>query len=367
MTPARCCAALICALSFPTFAAAGTGEHWRGVDLSYVNELEDCGARYADDDGVRDPYDIFAGAGANVVRLRLWHDPDWTDYSTLDDVKKSIRRAKAAGFTVYLDFHYSDDWAHPGKQLRPEAWPPADDVDALAERLASYTRDTLIELRDDGLFPDVVSTGNEINTNLLVDVETAEDAPIDWSRNARLLNAALDAARGVTDLDGNAARLMLHVAQPENLERWFDDATAAGVTDYDLIGLSYYPKWSTTSYDELGPALDRLRRRFDKDIVIVETAYPFTLDANDEASNLLGEDSLVDGYPATVDGQARYLVDLADIVRAAGGLGVVYWEPAWVSSTCSTRWGNGSHWENAALFDFEGRLHDGASFLGTKR
>ena len=97
--------------------------------------------------------------------------------------------------------------------------------------------------------------------------------------------------------------------------------------------------------------------------MVVETAYPWTLDGNDEASNLLGEDSLVPNYPASVDGQGRFLADLQERVRSAGGLGTVYWEPAWVSSSCTTRWGAGSHWENAALFDFDGELLDSAGYL----
>ncbi len=97
--------------------------------------------------------------------------------------------------------------------------------------------------------------------------------------------------------------------------------------------------------------------------MVVETAYPWTLDGNDGASNLLGEDSLVPGYPASVDGQGRFLRELHARVRRAGGLGTVYWEPAWVSSSCTTRWGDGSHWENATLFDFEGELLDSAGYL----
>ena len=101
-------------------ASALAEDSWRGVDLSYVNELEDCGAEYRQGDAVKDPYEILADAGANIVRLRLWVNPDWTSYSTFDDVRKSLKRAKEAGMRTLLDFHYSDDWAHPGKQLRPE-------------------------------------------------------------------------------------------------------------------------------------------------------------------------------------------------------------------------------------------------------
>src|SRR5262245_20406048 len=84
-------------------------------DLSYINEMEDCGARYSYQGERRDPYEIFRAAGANVVRLRLWHTPTWTKYSNLADVKRSIKRAKAAGMQVMLAFHYSDTWADPQK------------------------------------------------------------------------------------------------------------------------------------------------------------------------------------------------------------------------------------------------------------
>jgi len=344
-------------------AIANPDSTWRGVDLSYVNEMEDCGARYEVGGTPGDPYRILAGAGANLVRLRLWNAPDWTNYSTLPDVKRSIRRAKDAGMRVLLDFHYSDDWADPGKQLRPPSWPAADDVDALAAQLARYTADTLSELRDAALLPDYVAVGNETNTEILLDEEIPEDTPIDWSRNAALLNAGIAAVRSLARAPDDGPGVMLHLAQPENVEPWFDAAIAAGVTDFDMIGISYYPKWSSTAFGNLGTALRHIRKKYRRDVVVVEAAYPWTLDARDSAGNLLGTDSLVDGYPATADGQRRFLLDLMAAVRGAGGLGVVYWEPAWVSTACRTRWGRGSHWENATLFDFDGRLLPGAAFL----
>lgn len=343
--------------------AATAGEEWRGVDLSYVNELEDCGAEYRLDGAVSDPFALFASAGANIVRLRLWHTPEWTRYSTLADVRKSIRRARAAGMRVLLDFHYSDDWAHPGKQLRPAAWEQADNVDELAALLADYTREVLTELDGEGLLPDVVATGNEINTNMLVDKEVAEDHPVDWSRNVVIVNAALEAVRSIDFESGPAPERMLHIAQPENVIPWFDAAIDAGLGEFEIIGISYYPKWSTVSFEDLPGTLEAIAERLGKEFVVVETAYPWTLSGNDGAGNLLGEDSLAPGYPASVAGQGRFLADLQARVTDAGGLGTVYWEPAWVSSTCKTRWGDGSHWENAALFDFDGELLESARYL----
>lgn len=345
-------------------ACYADGEPWRGVDLSYVNELEDCGATYRHDDTVADPYLIMADAGANIVRLRLWVNPDWTRYGTLADVRTSLGRARAAGMRTLLDFHYSDDWAHPGKQLRPSSWPPADDVERLSAALAGYTTETLLALDEEGLMPDVVAIGNEINTDMLIDDEVSDTAEIDWQRNVRILNAGIRAVRNLAVDPSKRPAVMLHIAQPEFVMPWFDAGIRAGLDDFDMIGVSYYPKWSSTPFDQITDSVAKIRERYGSDVVIVETAYPWTLEGNDGASNLLGEDSLVDGYPATPGGQRRFLSDLQAAVRDGGGLGIVYWEPAWVSTSCRTRWGEGSHWENAALFDFDNRLLPGAEFLG---
>jgi len=341
-----------------------TSELWRGADLSYVNELEDCGTVYRKCDRIGDPYRIFAESGTNVVRLRLWHSPQWTEYGTLEDVRKSMRRARNSGMQVLLDFHYSDDWADPGDQIIPAAWTDTQDAEELAQEVYQYTLDVLQSLRADGLLPTYVQVGNEINTEMLLDNKIPEDTEINWKRNVLMLNAGIKAVREFsTELD-SAPQIMIHIAQPEYVEPWFDDAIAAGMLDFDLIGFSYYPKWSLTPFSRIEDQVRRFKTKFDKDIVIVETAYPWTLDSNDSAPNLLGEDSLIDGYPASIDGQRRFMIDLMQAVVDGGGLGVVYWEPAWVSSDCSTRWGQGSHWENATLFDFENtEMHEGGDFL----
>ena len=98
---------------------------------------------------------------------------------------------------------------------------------------------------------------------------------------------------------------VLHIAQPENAEPWFEAATKAGVVDYDIIGLSYYSKWSKRSMAQLGQTINRLRNTYAADVLVVETAYPFTTDNADSSPNLLGEDSLIAGYPATPAGQPR--------------------------------------------------------------
>lgn len=333
-----------------------------GADLSYVNEMEDCGATYRDTDNqVKDVYQIFKNEGANMIRLRLWHNPTWTDYSTLQDVKKSIRRAKEQEFKILLDFHYSDTWADPNKQEIPAAWASSiDDTEKLSQLLYQYTYEVLHELVNEDLSPDIVQVGNEINAMMLQQGELTW--PIDWERNATIINKGIQAVRDVAKETNKDIEVMLHIAQPENALYWFRDAAQNGVTDFDWIGLSYYPKWSEYKMYNVDQPVRQLIETYRKRLMIVETAYPFTLENVDAANNILGSDALIDDYPATQQGQLDYLNNLTTKIKDAGGSGVIYWEPAWVSTNCKTQWGTGSHWDNATLFDVNGKPTLGMRF-----
>ncbi|MBI5929839.1 MAG: glycosyl hydrolase 53 family protein [Chloroflexi bacterium] len=333
-------------------SSASPTQYYFGVDLSYVNEMEDCGATYRVNGEPRDPYQIFADYGANLVRIRLWNNPTWTNYSNFDDVVRSLQRANALGLNVLLDFHYSDTWADPNHQTIPAAWANMTDLNGLGQALYQYTYDTLMQLDALGLMPEIVQVGNEINTEILRP-EDSGGYPIDWDRNAFLLNQAIQAVRDAGTQASESPQIMLHIAKPESVEGWLLAATDAGVTDFDIIGISYYPGWSTHTVTTVGNVISQLRYKFGKEVMIAETAYPWTLDGvRESASNILGQDFIVPSYPATPAGQKQFLIDLTQTVFANGGLGIVYWEPAWVSTSCHTLWGQGSHWENATFFDF---------------
>jgi len=333
--------------------------YYFGSDLSYVNEMEDCGAVYRGKDGTpADVYGLFAQTGTNLIRIRLWNDPHWTDYSNLNDVRRALRRAKEAGLPVLLDFHYSDDWADGEKQLVPKAWAGLS-TEAQAEALYRFTYDTLMTLHAEGLMPDQVQVGNETNGEMMGDLTYTEGQPkkpINWERNATLFKAGIRAVQDAGQAAGKTPRIMLHIAQPENVEQWFLEATRHGVDGYDLIGISYYRKWSKMDMAGLGAVINRVRHTYPgKDVVVVETAYPFTEAHQDQNGNLMGADSAFAPYEVTPQGQARYMHDLMQLTLDNGGVGVVYWEPAWVSTSCKTRWGTGSNWENATFFDFDGK------------
>jgi arabinogalactan endo-1,4-beta-galactosidase len=346
MTPLRIL--LMTAGLLATAAHAAPARFDTGADLSFTNEMEDCGAKFRNAAGApADPFELTRAAGGTVARIRIWNNPGWTKYSTYDDVLKSIRRAHAAGLKVLLDFHYSDDWADADKQIAPAAWAGLDTA-AQARALHDFTRDVLDRLAGAKALPEWVQVGNEINSALL---GGAKGQPIDWTRNAALINAGIGAVREAAKAHDAPIKVMLHIAQPENLIPWMDAATAAGVLDYDQIGLSYYSEWSKYAFSGLAKVIAAARARYGADVLVVETAYPFTLEAGDTSANVLGQHALVPGYAATPKDQKRYLVDLSHTVADAGGTGVIYWAPDWVSTACKTRWGTGSTWENAAWFD----------------
>ncbi|MFW6205759.1 MAG: glycoside hydrolase family 53 protein [Gemmatimonadota bacterium] len=346
-----------------------------GADLSYVNQILDHGGTYRDSLGVRSPYAIFADHGTNVVRLRLWHDPEWVRtevygdstvplYSGLEDVTEASRRSKQRGMQVNLDVHYSDIWADPGRQDVPAAWRGITDLDVLADSVYGYTRAVLEHLDSEGLLPEMVQVGNETNCGMLV-TGTAPGFPeLDvceghWAAQGAVLNAGIRAVRDVAP----DTRVILHIAQPENVRWWFDGITGAGgVTDFDIIGFSYYSPWSDESLSSIAGHVADWRQRYGKAVMVMETAYSWTLQNADGYGNIFGPDSVVEGYPATPAGQRQYMVDLVQQVIDGGGSGVFYWEPAWITSDMKDLWGTGSSWENNALFDFQGAVHEGMRF-----
>ncbi|MBO3085079.1 glycosyl hydrolase 53 family protein [Cellulomonas fengjieae] len=341
----------------------------RGGDLSGLAKNEDAGATYASATGAPgDPVRLLADAGMNLGRLKVWVDPA-DGYNEVTHVVATAKRIKAAGMALMVDFHYSDRWTDPGAQGVPAAW-ATHDAAQLAVDVHDHTVEVLTALKSAGITADYVQVGNEINPGMLWpwgqtwDVDPSDDVPgAQWDNLAAFLTAGHDAVKEVSP----TTRTILHLTNINNgigsLTWWFDEVTARGVP-FDVIGLSYYGYWHGSLAD-LQEAVTTLSDRYDRDVVVVETAYPFTLDDDTPAwENILNTpDELVAGYPATPAGQASALRAVQDVVASAPGgrgLGTVYWEPAW-TSVAGNGWDpadptSGNAWENQAMFGFDGRL-----------
>ncbi len=361
-------------------SATETAPFYFGADLSYANQILDHGGVYTDQNETRSPYRILKDHGANVARFRLWHNPAWTKtvygaagtqlYNDIADVEKGIRLARAQGMLINLDIHYSDTWADPGRQEVPKAWTAIKGIDVLADSVYQYTLNTLQRLNRQGLMPDMVQVGNEINCGMLygnvpADFPTCNACNGQWAQLGQVLNSGIRAVRTAAASATIKPKVLLHVADPKNVEWWFDNITTTGkVTDFDVVGFSFYPLWQpTVAVGNLSASVALFKRKYAKPVMVLEMAYPWTKDSDDAYTNQFGSQAPLPGYPFTQQGQLDLLKTITQQVRDGGGVGVFYWEPAWITSGLKDLYGTGSSWENATLFDFSGKPTLGMDYM----
>jgi arabinogalactan endo-1,4-beta-galactosidase len=325
----------------------------RGADISSLKKSEDKGGVYAYADGRQaDALQILHDHGLNYARLRVWvKSPD--GYHGKFQLLEMAKRLRQYGIKLLVDFHYADSWADPGKQPKPAAWKDLD-FKRLKRALYDHTFDICNSLKEQGTPADMVQVGNEINHGLLWPDGSIED----WDDLAALLK---EGYRAVKDCS-QETRVMLHLAEggDNKLFRWWFDHALEREVPFDLIGVSYYPYWHGT-FADLQNNLNDIALRYGKDILLVETAYPFTAQDHDNCENIVRSEERP-GYPFTPEGQRRMLADIMTIVRAIPngcGLGVMWWDATW-TAVPGNGWDPfnpsfGNNWENQALFDYENR------------
>jgi len=331
----------------------------RGADISFTQQEEAVGNNFTDR-GVTMPVErILARNGATYVRLRIWTNPP-PGYSTEATALAMARRAKRAGLKVLLDLHYSDFWADPGHQDTPAAW-QGQDLTTLSNTVREYTRKVIADFARQNTPVDMVQIGNEVTAGMLWPVGQIyrPDGTQHFPEFATLLKAGIAGAR-----EGNprhhTLKVMVHIDRggDNGGSVWFFDHILAEGVQFDVIGESYYAMWHG-NLAALQANLNDLATRYGKDIVVAETAYPWTLSNGDDLGNFVTDASqLPDGalYPATPTGQAGYFEALRDILRAVPngrGAGFLDWEPEWIPGV---GWepGAGNPNDNLTMFDFNG-------------
>ncbi|MBN1950182.1 MAG: glycosyl hydrolase 53 family protein [Bacteroidales bacterium] len=343
--------------------------YYFGNDLSYVNQMEDCGAVFKENGVEKDVYQIFADHGTNLVRVRLWHTPSWqnslvqpdgvkSQYSDYEDVHETIQRAKACGMNVMMGFQFSDAWADPGRQVIPQAWlGVAYDLEALKDSVYNYVVKVLGDLHKDSLLPEIIKIGNETNSGMMYhetmnsNLDPSGMISNDWDRHAELYNAAIRAVRDFSDTTAIKPLIALHAADPDKVVWWYNNILNHGVTDFDIMGMSYYYSWHEGSIAHTGDIISQLRFEHPGyKVMIVETGYLWSQRNYDGMPNIIT--TADPAYlPVTPQKQLEYLIDLQRTVLYNGGIGIVFWEPAWVSTPCRTPWGQGSSHDHVVFFD----------------
>ena len=350
----------------------------KGMDLSTLLELERCGAKYYDNGEERDLLAIMKSYDVDTIRIRLWNDP-WSETGESygageNDLKTSLEiatRVTAAGFGVLLNFHYSDFWADPGKQIKPKAW--ADyGVKELEQAVYDYTLESMQTFLDAGVNITMVQVGNELSNGLL----WPEGKVPNYDNIATFVNAGI---RAVRKADA-AIPVMIHLDNGGNnalYREWFDNFTKRG-EDFEIIGLSYYPFWHG-SLQMLNDNMNDIAERYGKDLVIAEVSMGYTMEdyknyeklSDEERKGYATRPALVEKieYPMTKQGQYDFMEDFLNRIshiKGGKGKGFFYWEPAWIpvpgsgwATPASLKYMNdpgpcGNEWANQALFDYDG-------------
>ena len=255
-----------------------------GADISFLPELEAKGIRFSVNGIQKDAIQILKDHGFNYVRLRLFHSPgNDSGYSPgkgfcdLEHTKQMAKRIKAVGMKFLLDFHYSDYWADPGKQYKPAAWKNLSFLQ-LRDSVYQYTKNVMLQLKAQGTAPAMVQIGNEINHGMM------------WPEGRinhpdSLAQLIIAGTKGVTEVAPKTL-MLLHIAlggQNDESVFFLNSMLQRGV-DFDIIGLSYYPKWHGT-LDDLRNNLTDLVNRYHKNIVVVEYSQ-LKKEVNDVVFNL---------------------------------------------------------------------------------
>ena len=310
-----------------------------GMDASCVPSLEASGVKYYDHDGnEKDVYQILSENGVNYIRVRIWNDPydkNGKGYGggncDIDNAIEIGKRATEHGMRLLVNFHYSDFWADPAKQMAPKAWKSMS-IDDKCNALYEYTKNCLKKLSDSGIDIGMVQIGNETNGAMCGETSTRIGG---WANITRLMSAGSRAVREICP----DALVAIHFTNPEKITNY--DSYSANLdyykVDYDVFASSYYPAWHG-SVENLITVLDKVANKYGKKTMVIETAYVNTLEDTDFYGNT-GTDG-EKKYPFTEQGQANHIRDLADtaVNEMNNCIGICYWEGTWISV-------GGSSWE----------------------
>ena len=366
----------------------------KGVDISSYTALKDSGVLFRDFNGntVNDAgfFALLADSGVNYVRIRVWNNPYDSQGRGYgggnNDVAKAVELgtlATNAGMRVLVDFHYSDFWADPGKYAVPKAW-SSYTIAQKQTAVTTFTTNTLTQLLNAGVDVGMVQVGNETNAGLAGETS--------WTNIARLMKAGSAAVRSVSNSYSRDIKVALHFTNPESSGKYatFASTLNSQGVDYDVFASSYYPFWHGT-LSNLTSVLKNIADTYGKEVMVAETSYIYTTADGDGHENSVS--SGVSGYEVSAAGQAKVVRDVMQAVANVGsaGIGVFYWEPAWIpvgvySSSASNAaqvlssnqqkweiygsgwassyaggydsdaatWYGGSSWDNQAMFDFNG-------------
>jgi len=336
-----------------------------GVDASMIRQVLNSGGKYYNEEGIeQDVFQIMALAGVNYLRVRIWNDPNSPigirggGNLDLETAYWIAQKARMVNMKIILDLHYSDTWADPEHQEKPYDWELLNFTE-LKQAVETFTYDAVMYFKNRGITPYMIQIGNEINNGMIYpDGKIVWNEPASYDRLADLLKAGIAGAKRADEFIDT----IIHLADGGKwpiFDSFFSMLDERDV-DYDVIGVSFYPFYHGT-LDSLKTNLTNIVAKFKKPVFVAEASYAYTHKTHPEAAHIFGANQEEKGgYLATIQGQATSIRDIIEIVAEVEGnkgLGIVYWEPAWLPVAGAGWAGTGTKatWSNQALFTYGGR------------
>ncbi len=321
----------------------------QGMDISSYNALKNAGVKFYDKDGKEASLlKILSDNGVNYIRIRIWNDPYNEKGETYggggNDVEtglKIAREAKEYGMKILLDFHYSDFWADPAQQIIPKAWKAdKDNPEKMCDHVYEFTKDTVNKFLKEGANVGMVQIGNEI-TNGMLGILADRDRGGNWAEiwkntnKSQTINRYLSAGSRAVREVAPETLIALQLETPElSKYKYIMDTWERDGVDYDVLGSSYYPFWSTSWKANTPASLKKVQDYValrGKLFVVTETAWTNSLEDADGTPNSIGKSADTSAYEVGPQGQVDMLTDLYKTVLSQdNGLGAFYWEGAWI-------------------------------------
>ena len=308
--------------------SANSAAKYVGGDISLLTKYEERGAVYYNENGARitNMLSYLKSTGMNAMRVRLFVDPSMADAEDqgegvcqdLPYVQALGQRIKAAGFDLLLDIHYSDTWTDPGQHSTPSSWTV---TSALADSVYSYTKRVLNAMIAVDATPDFIQVGNEVTYGMLWPTGHCYPSGANYGAGtfanfANYLKQGIRACREVCP----AAKIVIHteMGRTSNVTSFYQSLKSY-TTDFDIIGLSYYPYWhgGLNVLDELLTDLETAYPT--KKIQIVETGYPHAYYPSGASYDLQST------WPATEAGQKAFAAALVETLNAHSHVNGLYW------------------------------------------
>ncbi|PPQ92270.1 hypothetical protein CVT25_008578 [Psilocybe cyanescens] len=337
-----------------TLAPLSQALQYHGADFSSLVNLEKSGIVYKDSSSAQGAKfeTILHNHGVNLARIRIWTSTNDADYS-LNYGLALAKRAAAAGMEIFVDLHYSDTWADPGKQAIPSSWPK--DLASLNTQIYTYTMNLVHSFSAQGTPIKFIEIGNEINSGILWPV--GQISANGYSGLSELLHSAASGVRAAS----SSTKIMIHLANgwdSSAVSSFYSQVFLQGklsTSDVDVMGFSFYPFYGTgATLNNLKSSLQNIINKYGKDVMVVETDWPTSC-----SGVALSEPSV----PISAAGQSTWVADIRNVLSGLSGghgLGIVYWEPGWVGNA-----NLGSSCADTLLVDSSGNTRSSISMFSS--